>query len=241
MQCNGIKWNDIISVQCRVEEHIIASLSAQYRHVYCLVEMAPSTPNGWNWRPSRPERTTKPMSTHNNCFRSFNIPNPQKRSQKKNSTIRSIPKKLLASFINHEEACNMLCGKGRVRTHDLGYQSGALWPLCYTPGRSIPKPLAAKPTISKAKPKQNFHQLQQQPQQWIQRMTEQQNWYRIIHWNPQSKICWKIMNLIAQNLSCQNTKRKMSCSVLILQQIKHKHSKLKFLRDKSSEATAEEE
>ncbi len=45
--------------------------------------------------------------------------------------------KLLASFKNHEEACNMLCGKGRVRTQDLGYQSGALWPLCYTPGRGI--------------------------------------------------------------------------------------------------------
>ncbi len=28
----------------------------------------------------------------------------------------------------------MLCGKGRVRTQDLGYQSGALWPLRYTPG-----------------------------------------------------------------------------------------------------------
>ncbi len=38
----------------------------------------------------------------------------------------NVKKKLLASFNNHEEACNMLCGKGRVRTHDLGYQSGAL-------------------------------------------------------------------------------------------------------------------
>jgi hypothetical protein len=36
------------------------------------------------------------------------------------------PKKLLASFNNHEEACNMLCGTGLVRTQDLGYQSGAL-------------------------------------------------------------------------------------------------------------------
>jgi hypothetical protein len=35
-------------------------------------------------------------------------------------------KKFLASFNNHEEACNMLCGKGWVRTQDLGYQSGAL-------------------------------------------------------------------------------------------------------------------
>ncbi len=34
--------------------------------------------------------------------------------------------KLLASFNNHEEACNMLCGKGRVRTQDLVYESGAL-------------------------------------------------------------------------------------------------------------------
>jgi hypothetical protein len=34
--------------------------------------------------------------------------------------------KLLASFNNHEEASNMLCGKGQVRTQDLGYQSGAL-------------------------------------------------------------------------------------------------------------------
>ncbi len=40
---------------------------------------------------------------------------------------------LLASFKNHEEACKMLCGKGRVQTQDLGYQSGALWPLRYTP------------------------------------------------------------------------------------------------------------
>jgi hypothetical protein len=31
--------------------------------------------------------------------------------------------KLLASFNNHEEACNMLCGQGQVRTQDLGYQS----------------------------------------------------------------------------------------------------------------------
>ncbi len=29
----------------------------------------------------------------------------------------------------------MLCGKGRVRTQDLGYQSGALSPPCYTPGK----------------------------------------------------------------------------------------------------------
>jgi hypothetical protein len=35
-------------------------------------------------------------------------------------------KKILASLNNHEEACNMLCGKGQVRTQDLGYQSGAL-------------------------------------------------------------------------------------------------------------------
>ncbi len=35
-------------------------------------------------------------------------------------------KKLLASFNNHEEACNMLCGQGRARTQDLEYQSGAL-------------------------------------------------------------------------------------------------------------------
>ncbi len=41
--------------------------------------------------------------------------------------------KLLASINNHEETCNMLCGKGRVRTQDLGHQSGALWPLRHTP------------------------------------------------------------------------------------------------------------
>ncbi len=29
----------------------------------------------------------------------------------------------------------MLCGKGRGRTQDLGYQSRALWPLHYTAGR----------------------------------------------------------------------------------------------------------
>ncbi len=33
----------------------------------------------------------------------------------------------------------MLCGKGRVRTQDLGYQSGALWPLCYPPGGNLEK------------------------------------------------------------------------------------------------------
>ncbi len=38
-------------------------------------------------------------------------------------------KKTLASLDNYEEACNMLCGKGRVRTQGLGYQSGAR----YTP------------------------------------------------------------------------------------------------------------
>jgi hypothetical protein len=32
-------------------------------------------------------------------------------------------KKFLASFNNYEEACTMLCGKGRVRTQDLGYQA----------------------------------------------------------------------------------------------------------------------
>ncbi len=30
---------------------------------------------------------------------------------------------VLASFSNYEEACNMLFGKGRVRTQDLGYQA----------------------------------------------------------------------------------------------------------------------
>jgi hypothetical protein len=34
-----------------------------------------------------------------------------------------IKKKFLASFNNYEEACTMLCGKGRVRTQDLGYQA----------------------------------------------------------------------------------------------------------------------
>ncbi len=39
-------------------------------------------------------------------------------------------------FILHSAtigACNMLCGKGQVRTQHLGYISGALWPLRYTP------------------------------------------------------------------------------------------------------------
>ncbi len=44
---------------------------------------------------------------------------------------------LLASFNNHEEACIMLCGKGRVRTQDLGYQSRAPWPLRCTPGSAL--------------------------------------------------------------------------------------------------------
>ncbi len=44
--------------------------------------------------------------------------------------------KLSASFNNREEAYNMYCGKGRARTQDLGYQSGAIWSwsLRYTPG-----------------------------------------------------------------------------------------------------------
>jgi hypothetical protein len=32
-------------------------------------------------------------------------------------------KQFLASFNNYEEACTMLCGKGQVRTQDLGYQA----------------------------------------------------------------------------------------------------------------------
>ncbi len=55
--------------------------------------------------------------------------------------ITSIPffSKLLASFNNHEEACNIniLCGKGRVQTQDLEYQSRVLWPLRYTPGNLL--------------------------------------------------------------------------------------------------------
>ncbi len=31
------------------------------------------------------------------------------------------------------KAYNMICGKGQIRTQDLGYISGALWPLRYTP------------------------------------------------------------------------------------------------------------
>ncbi len=53
-------------------------------------------------------------------------------------------------------------------------------------------------------------------------------------WNPESKLCRKIMNWIAPNLSFQNPKQEMSWLVLILQQIKQKHSTLKFLREKSS-------
>jgi hypothetical protein len=34
----------------------------------------------------------------------------------------------------------MLCGKGWVRTQDLGYHSGALWPLHYTPGITLHLP-----------------------------------------------------------------------------------------------------
>ncbi len=34
--------------------------------------------------------------------------------------------KLLASFSNYEEACNILCGNGRGRTQDLTYQGRAL-------------------------------------------------------------------------------------------------------------------
>jgi hypothetical protein len=34
--------------------------------------------------------------------------------------------KVLASVNNHEEACNMLNGKGRVRTLDLGYHRSAM-------------------------------------------------------------------------------------------------------------------
>ncbi len=41
-------------------------------------------------------------------------------------TISSQSTKLCASYNNHEEACKLLCGKGRVRTQDLGYQSRAL-------------------------------------------------------------------------------------------------------------------
>ncbi len=126
--------------------HTIASLSAQCRQVYCLVEMALSVPSGWVRRLPRPERRTKPNSPHNDCLTFFNIPSPQKKLQK-NSIIRSIHK-------------------------------------------------PAKPTIScsvsrKAKLEQNLHQPQKQPQLWIQRMTEHQNWYRIVHRNPQPNFAEK--------------------------------------------------
>jgi hypothetical protein len=76
------------------------------------------------------------MNTHPNpCFKIRNNENDRTNNEnnskmmnnsKQNGTGWALLKKFLASFDNHEEACNMLCGKGQVRTLDLGYQSGAL-------------------------------------------------------------------------------------------------------------------
>jgi len=128
--------------------------------------VASSTPTGWVRRLPRPERTTKPMSPQNDRFRLFNIPNPQKKSQKKNSTVWSIP----------------------------------------TPA----KPTVPSSKSRKAKLEQNFHQPQQQPQPWTQRMTEQINWYLIVHWNPQSKLRRNNkLNYAESELSKRETREKL--------------------------------
>ncbi len=73
----------------------------------------------------------------------------------------TLTKQFLASFNNHGKACTMLCGKGRVRTQDLGYQSGALWPLRYTPGSLL---LSLDMLVTKSKP---FHLAQIPVAQWL--------------------------------------------------------------------------
>jgi hypothetical protein len=77
----------------------IALLTVQCRQVYCLVDMSPSAPS---WRPPRqwvefdgfPGRRERPNQWLHTMMVSgrFNIPNSQRKSQKKNSTIRSVPK-----------------------------------------------------------------------------------------------------------------------------------------------------
>lgn len=72
----------------------LASLTAQCRQVYCLVEMTPSAPS---WRPPHrrgefdgfPGRRERPNQCRHKTIVSglFNIAKPQKKSQKKNSTI----------------------------------------------------------------------------------------------------------------------------------------------------------
>jgi hypothetical protein len=94
----------------------IASLTAQCRQVYCLVEMALSAPS---LRPQRngplergefdgfPGRRERPNQCRHTTIVSglFNTPNPQKKSQKKNSTIRSIPnpaKRIVPSSVSRK-------------------------------------------------------------------------------------------------------------------------------------------
>ncbi len=48
----------------------------------------------------------------------------------------------------------MLCGKGRVRTQDLGYQSGALCPLHYTPSKYS---ITCLPTIYQSNQLSGYH------------------------------------------------------------------------------------
>ena len=96
----------------------LASFNDQFCQVYCLVEMPPSVPS-WCAPHQRGEidgfqgRRERPNQCHHKKVVSglFNIPNrvnPQKNPQKKNSTIRSIPKpaKLTVSFPSTEAACS---------------------------------------------------------------------------------------------------------------------------------------
>ena len=80
----------------------LASFNDQFCQVYCLVEMPPSVPS-WCAPHQRGEidgfqgRRERPNQCHHKTIVSglFNIPNrvnPQMNPQKKNSTIRSIPK-----------------------------------------------------------------------------------------------------------------------------------------------------
>ncbi len=178
--------------------YIIASFSAQWMQVYCLVEMAPFAPS------RRPPR-------HRNEFNGF----PGRRewpNQCRHTTI-------VSGLSTHPTLRRDR--KRRIAPSDPSLNQPSRQHLAACPDRpKFEQKLSwTSTTASTLNPKNG-------------RTTE-----LILH-RP-SKLCWKIMNWIAQNLSFQNPKWKMGCLVLILQQIKQKHSKL--LREKSSEATTEEE
>jgi hypothetical protein len=92
----ALHTNGVSSTCTTSTDRQTASLTVQCRQVHCLVEMAPSAPS---WRPPHqrgefdgfPGRRERPNKCRNTTIVSglFNMPNPQKKSQKKNRTMRA--------------------------------------------------------------------------------------------------------------------------------------------------------